>query len=177
MDTLPEKRLSKTARFASFEVKREDWNLFKIEDGSLLRAKLVLTGVLLDSTLEEFARQVELGQKPRFGLAFNSNNIFSVEPPPELRGEPDSKKYTIQEFQSAITNEDMDFETLKQSWNMYYIDNGISLKMRLSVVAVSKTCKFDFRGMPVYTIDSNIDVKPELPNHIRELMEKRKKQD
>jgi len=169
-----EKPFPKTATFENFEVQQEDWNFYKIKDETLLRAKFVLTGVLTDAKLEELERQAESGQKVKFGLAFRSSNIFMVETPPELRGEPDSRKYSPAELQSSIVNEDIDFETLKEAWNLYQLENGIRLKVRLSPVSINKTDKFDSAGMPIYTIDFTADVKIEMPERIRKLVERRK---
>ena len=70
---------------------------------------------------------------------------------------------------------DMDFNTIQQSWNSYELENGITLKVRISIVQVNKTSKFDERGIPVYFIESSVDLKTELPEHLKELSQKIKK--
>lgn len=80
-----------------------------------------------------------------------------------LRGEPDTKTYTIKELRSSIVKEDLDFEPLKQTWNAYNLENGIAIKVRNSPINVSRTSKFDNRGLPIYLVDSTADVKVKLP--------------
>lgn len=169
-----EKPFPKTGTFVNFRIKRESWNLYRIEDGTLLRARALLTGVLIEGKLEEMVKQLKPGQKPKMGLKFRSRNIFTAESPAELRGKPDSKTYTTAELKSFIVDEDMDFETMREVWNLYELENGITLKVRLSVVTVNKTNKFESAGMPIYTIDLNTYIKVELPNHIRKLLNKKR---
>jgi len=162
-----EKPSPKTRKFVDFEIKREGWNLYRIEDGTLLRARVIIAGIMLEKDFKEIVKQLRPGQRPRLGLSLNPKAILSVESPPRLRGEPDSKTYTSAELKAFIVNEDMDFETTREVWNLYELENGIKLKVRTSVVAVNKTSKFDGMGMPIYSIDSSTDVKFELPDHIR----------
>lgn len=165
---------TKTARFVNFKAEREEWNLYKIEDGTLLRARFILSGVWLDTKLEELIEQLEQGQKRKLGLGFRSQNLFTVEPRPEFRGEPDSRNYTPAELQSSIEKEDMDFETIKATWSIYELENKITMKVRLSPVSISRTTKFDNAGLRLYTVSANVDLKIELPDHLKKLFQKSK---
>lgn len=171
----PDEKVIKAAKFVNFKIKKEGWNLYEIEDGTLLRARVLLTGVLIEDKLEEIVKQLEQKQKPKFGLNFRSRHIFVVESPPELRGKPNPKTYTPAELNSHIINEDMDFETLKEVWNTYELENGITLKTRLSAVTVNKTSKFESAGMPIYTVNLNIDFKVDFPENLQKLLEKKGK--
>jgi len=161
------------AKFVNFRIAKEDWSLYRIEDGSILRARVLLAGVLSDGNLEDIEKQIVAGQKPKLGLTFRSRNLFEIEPPPELRGTPDSKMYPIEELKKSIVDEEMDFETMKETWNLYELENGVILKMRISPVAISKTSKFESAGMPIYTVDSSMDVKAEMPEHLRKLLKEK----
>lgn len=170
-----EKLSPKTGTFVDFEIRREGWNLYRVEDGTLIKARVIVTGILMEGKLEEMIAQLKPREKPRLGLLLRSRRIFTAESPPKVRGNPSSKTYTTAELKSSITNEDMDFETIKEVWNLYKLENGITLKARLSAVTVNKTSKFEGAGMPIYTIDSNLDVKIELPTHIRKSLEQKRK--
>lgn len=169
-----EKALTTTGTFINFEVKREGWSLYKIEDGSLLRARVILSGFLMQSGHESIAEQIKQGKKPEITVNFRSRTLFAVESPPKLRGEPNPKPYTIKELKESIIDEDMDFETIKEVWNLYELENGITLKARLSVVAINKTDKFDNTGVPAYTVDSSVDVKVQLSDHTQRLLKERR---
>ena len=164
----------KTATFVNFEINKEGWNLYKIEDGTLLKARVLLLGILMENKLEEIVKQLKPDEKPKLELAFHSKQIFSVESPLELRGTPDSKTYTIAELRGFIVNKDVDFETIREVWNIYELENKITIKFKIAPVVVSKTNKFDRAGMPIYVVDSNIFSKTELPDHLRKLLKPRK---
>jgi len=160
------------ANFINFTIKREDWNLYKLEDGSLLRARVILSGVLADD-LKKIEENIKEGKKPELKLRFRSNRIFAVESPPELRGPPDFNRYTTEELRSFVVKEDLDFETIKEVWNVYELENGIIIKLRLSPINISKTSKFDSGGMPLYLIDANVEGKIQLPETLRKLLKEK----
>lgn len=171
--TTIEKPFPKDGEFINFEIRQEGWNLYRIKDGTLLRGRLVLSGVMVKGKLDEIIKQFKPGQKLKLGLVFNPRTVFAAESPPELRGKPDSRSYTAAELKLSIIDEDMDFETEREVWNLYELENGITLKMRLSVVSINKTDKFESAGMPLYTVNSNIDVKFELPEQMRKTVEEK----
>ena len=169
------KAVAKNARFTSFTIEKEGWNLYNVSDGSLVRARVLLAGFLMESKLEDLVKELKPGQKPRLRLAFNPRQVISVESPTELRGKPDSKTYTLTELRASIVVEDIDFDTVKEVWNLYKLENGIKVKLRITPTIISKTNKFDSGGMPIYVVDSNIGVKVEFPEHINRLLEEKRK--
>lgn len=161
-----------TAKFVNFKIKREDWNLYKIEDGSLLRGRVVLSGVLAED-LEKIEKKIKMEQRPELKLKFRSDRIFAIEAPPELRGPPDFNIYTIEELRRFIINEDLDFETIKETWNLYELENGIILKLRLSPTTIRRTSKFDSGGMPIYLIDAVVDAKIQLSKKMENMIKRK----
>lgn len=170
-----EKPIPSKAMFLDFEIEREEWNKYLLEDGTLLRVKLILTGTLIDKNIEELAKEAKSAQKLTIGFAIRSRNIFAVEPPPELRGPPDSKRYSPEELRASIVKEELDFETKRETWNSYLFENGIRMKARISPTSVNMTSKFDSGGMPVYFVDSAIDVKLKLPETVEKIRKEQTK--
>jgi len=161
--------------YADFEVVRERWNKYKLEDNSILKTKFVLINVILEKTLDEAVKEfetfIEKGKKPKgveMGIGFQSRNIMGIEAPRRLRGEPSSKKYKTKELRASIIKDDLDFEVLEETWNSYKLKNGITLKIRNSPINVSRTSKFDIRGTPIYVVDFGVDMKLDLPTRIKE---------
>jgi len=161
------------ATFIDFEVEREDWNEYRLKDGTFLRAKLVFSGFLMDKNIDELAKEVKLGKKLNVGLGFKSTPVFGVELPHGLRGTPDPTQYSKAQLQALIT-EEVDFETTKAVWNSYLLKNGIRIKVRLSPVSISRTSKFDDAGIPVYWVEYGVDVKIMLPERIEKILAKEK---
>ena len=170
-----EKPIPSKAMFLDFEIEQEKWNKYLLEDGSLLRAKFVLTGVLIDKNIEELEKEAKSGQKLRIGFAFKSRNLFSIESPTELRGPPDSKKYSLKELRASIVKEELDFETEKATWNSYLCENGMRMKARISPTSVHMTSKFESSGTPIYVVDSAVDIKLNLPEDIQRIQKEQAK--
>lgn len=170
-----EKPALSKAMFLDFETEREEWNKYLLEDGTLLRAKLILTGVQIDKTIKEIAKEAKSKQKLKIGFGIGSHNLFGIEAPPKLRGSPDPKKYSPEELKASIVKEDLDFETKKETWNSYVFENGMRMKVKISPTSVNRTSKFDGRGMPVYWVELTINVKLRLPETIEKIRKKHKR--
>jgi len=149
--------------FVDFEVVREEWNRYRVEDETILKAKFVLISVMMEKSYKEIMERAKTEKGLKMGFGFNSQNVIGVEAPMRLRGEPDIKTYTIEELRASIAKEDLDFEPLKESWNVYDLQNGITIKVRNAPINVSRTSKFDSRGLPIYLVDWTADVKVKLP--------------
>lgn len=149
--------------FVDFEVVREGWNRYKLEDETILKTKFVLISVIMERNYKKIMEKAKTKKGLKIGFGFKSQNVIGVEAPVRLRGEPDTKTYTIEQLRSFVVKEDLDFESLKETWNVYNLENGITIKVRNAPVSVSRTSKFDSRGLPIYLVDSTADVKVRLP--------------
>jgi hypothetical protein len=85
-----------------FEVIREPWNRYEFEDGVILKTKYVLTRV---------SKKVE--KDGRTGYALTGQNIITISHVPiNLLGPPSTQKYSQEELQASIMNEDVKYKTL-----------------------------------------------------------------
>lgn len=69
--------------------------------------------------------------------------------------------------QDITDGEDIDFEEVKESWNVYKLADGATLKVKLVLVAVKRLKKHNPDGTPIYVISSKnvvrtVNVPPEL---------------
>jgi hypothetical protein len=163
----------KTANFIGFQIKREDWDMIRLEDKTIIKARIMLASVLMEGKLEDEIVKTQTGQKPKLKFTFVPKIEYAVEPPQELRGDRDERSYTQEQLGSCVVHRDMDFETVRSSWNVYELENGITMKIRYSLIKIDKTSKYDSGGMPIYMINASADVKIELPEHLRKLFEKK----
>ena len=170
-----EKPIPSKSMFLEFEIEKEEWNKYVLEDGTLLRLRWILTGALIDKTMKELEKEAKSGQKLTLGFTTRSQNVFAVEAPLELRGPPDQKRYSREELRASIAAEELDFETKRETWNSYLFDNGMRMRARFSPTSVNRTSKFDSGGMPVYLVDSTVGVKLKLPETIERIQEERKR--
>lgn len=172
-----EKPSPSKARFIDFSAEREEWNKYVVEeDDTIIRAKFLLTGAMVDKTMEGIMKEAKNPRgKLRIGFSIKSQNVFAVESPPRLRGPSDSRRYSVEELRASIVKPGLDFKTTSESWNSYLFENGMRMKAKLSPTSISRTNKFDSGGIPVYVLDFTIDLVLNLPDQIENILKKRKK--
>jgi len=158
--------------FINFDVEREDWNSFRLSDGTFLRAKIVFSGFMVEQDIDQLARGAQPGKPAKLGFGFRSSNVFGVEAPKELRGTPDTRKYSADELQASVV-EKVSFESIRVTWNSYLLANGMQVKARVYPTSVGRTDKFDEAGMPIYWVESGVEVMVDLPARIQAALAKK----
>lgn len=129
-----------------FDVLREPWNLYQLEDGTILRVKYVLTRVV--------RQRDTVG---RIGYAFKGQNVVSLSNfPKELKGPPSPRMYTPEELQASIVNDNVRYSTLEEEWNEYIAEDGANIRVKITVIKVSKTNKTDNEGEPIYLVATSL---------------------
>jgi hypothetical protein len=131
--------------YVDFETVGEPWNLYKLENGSLIKFKLVLVKVIPNKN------------DPK-NYSVNTANVVGVESPRELRGAPTLPlaKGTYDDFEKK----DLNFKVIKESWNEYKLKDSNTLKIKPAITAINKTKSFDSHGEPIYVVHSQVLVKP-----------------
>ncbi|MBS7632540.1 hypothetical protein KEJ15_02810 [Candidatus Bathyarchaeota archaeon] len=119
----------------------------------------MLINAFAEKDFEEKIKKARTEKGIKVGFEFQSSNVVGVVAPRNLIGEPSNQRYSPQELESSVVKDEMDFETITESWNAYRLDGGILLKVRNSPIRVRRTSKFDSRGMPIYMVDFVADVK------------------
>jgi hypothetical protein len=157
-----------------FDVIREEWNKYKLEDGTIVKSKFVLINFMLEKSLEELIKEAKKKSKTGMGVSLQSKNIMGVEAPTKLRGIP-SSSYTPQELQASIIKKDVDFEVIKERRNEYKLKNGMTIKVRHSPLEISKSSKFDSYGLPIYMVNSTADIAFVFPEEIKKELKSSKK--
>jgi len=138
-----------------FDVVDEYWNIYKLSDGSILRTKLVLIKV---------ARGADASGN--IGYNFNSQNLVASFTAVDKKGTPSTRPYTPQDLQSSIV-EDLDFKTEKEDWNLYKLEDGTQIEIKLILTRVAKTDKFDPVGSPIYLTQTQTVIKPKLSKELQ----------
>ena len=130
--------------YVDFKVKKEDWNAYKLEDGVSLKFKVVLIKVIKPKE-----------ERQGVPLAFATTNVLAVFSPKELRGTPSGPT----EGDYEIEKYDVSFETLREDWNEYELEDGRILKIKPAISIINKTKHFDRAGEPIYLVESNLLTK------------------
>ena len=131
--------------YVDFKTIGEPWNFYKLENGSLIKFKLILVKVM------------PIKNDPK-NYSLNTANVVGVQSPRELRGAPTPPPPNGSYGDSE--KKDLDYEVIKESWNEYKLKDGNTLKIKPAITAIDKTKNFDSNGEPIYVVHSQVLVKP-----------------
>lgn len=131
------------SRYVDFKTTKEVWNEYKLEDGTIIKLKFIL---------------IKLFKEPN-GLGLNSTIITGAIPSPDLFGTPSQSTYSPEELAKSIEEKDLEFEPIKEDWNVYELADKSKLSVKPILVSVSRTNKHDQHGEPIYAIQPQQIVK------------------
>ena len=154
-----EEAIAKTSgEVVDFKVLREDWSDYRLADGTILKARLVVTKVVRTDEHDPATGE------PLY--VFSRATALSTICGKELKGPPSSMP-SPQEMKASIT-EVVDFESTEKAekWNVYSLADGSELRVKLEVTKVSKTSLFDDMGDPVYFVVSENIVRVRSPQNL-----------
>ena len=70
-----------------------------------------------------------------------------------------ARKTRINIGDRTIEAEDMEFQTVREDWNEYQVEDGFGVRIKLVVSSILKTQERDPQGNPVYIVQSTNIVK------------------
>jgi hypothetical protein len=138
-----------TAR-EDFRIEKEDWNVYKLSDGTILKLRQVLVKVSKPTVIQP-------GQ-PNFQVE-PSTLLMATLSPTKLKGPPDPGQYTPEELSTFITAGSMKFKTIRAIINEYLTTSGIKIHLQLAQINVGRTSKFDSNGDPRYLVNAQINIQ------------------
>jgi hypothetical protein len=131
-----------------FKIIREDWFIYKLKDGSILKVKPVLVKVFETDQVGPDGKKI---------LAFIGQNIVTVSSPENLKGmatlplpsPTDALKLDKEEVE-------IDKPVYEPQWNIYKLENGEKIKTKIVITHVYRIKgKYDETGDPYYVIQSS----------------------
>lgn len=131
------------SRYADFKAIKEGWNEYKLEDGTTVKLRFIL---------------IKLINQPN-GFAISSTIVPGVFPSPDLIGYPSLATYSPQELEKSIEKKDLQFESVKEDWNVYELKDRSKLSIKPILVSISRTNKHDQHGEPIYAIQPQQIIK------------------
>ncbi len=124
----------------------EDWNVYRLSDGTTLKLRAVLTRV----------KRLDLSEKR--GGADISNIMLVCNPPRGKKGPPSLARISPEELTAAIVDRNMKFRAVSEPMNEYVTEDGKKMLLKLKLYNLAKTSKYDPAGDPIYLFNA----KPEL---------------
>jgi hypothetical protein len=130
-----------------FDVMKENWSIYELEDDAAIRIKIVLTD------LEETN---QAGGKPN-KLGFGARLLSTVFSPTAIKGEKGGV-WNLKELEAAIIQSNLKFRLIKDGGPSEYETSKAKITIRHILRSVDKTSKFDQRGNPAYIIHGDSDI-------------------
>jgi len=156
---------SKEANYIEFKVEKEDWNVYKLEDETILKLRFVLSKVIRE--------RVDKDGHPLYGV--QASILNAVFPPSKLLGTPDTRTYSLEELEEAVTKSSMTFTAEKENYSSMYtfreVVGDLKFEVKPVLVAVAGTSKYTTRGEPIYIIRTQAIMRTSpypLPKRMRE---------
>lgn len=136
---------SKKINFLQFKVIDEPWNEYKLEDGSILRIRLIMSGLMKEDG-QTYAIQV--------------SKVFNVIPNEQYVGIASPPLKESERIDDFIEAEDLKILSRTDNWNEYEVPpENLKLNVKGELVSVSRTSRHDDRGIPVYSADVQLLLK------------------
>jgi hypothetical protein len=131
-----------------FKVVKEDWFVYQLKDGSILKIKPILLRVFeTDGTDPITGKKI---------LLLEGQNVVVVRSPEGLKGAPTLPLPPPPEA-LKLDKEEVEIEKViyEPPWNIYELENGEKIKQKVVVISVYKIKgKYDAQGNPYYVVQS-----------------------
>ena len=140
-----------TKKNLDFEVIKERWGKYTLDDGSVLKVRFILTSI---------KTWTENGNKK---YTANNQLIQTVLCAERLIGEPSKATFTAELLQKNIEKDDLSFDQLETPVNEYILDDGTKLKLFPQVIKVARSSLKNNLGEPIYMVTTNVTINYNLP--------------
>ena len=130
---------------------------YKLKDGTIIKALIHVNYAILSSG--------PVPDTPHF--AINSTNNIAVYVPKDKRSPTPFQPFNTSDLQSAVIDDDMEPEPLRENFSVYDLSNGTVLSVKTIVGQIGKTKFYTRDGEPVYHANMTPIVKTtKQPRHL-----------
>ncbi len=137
-----------------FTVREEPWIRYKLEDGTVLLARFVMTKAYRSEDYDPSGQPI---------YAWSSQTILTTLVDKEKKGTPSQPPPTSSN-PSDYSGGPVDFDRVgPEQWNIYELEDGTLLRMKLEITNIMKTDKFAADGDPFYIISSQVIPRVKVP--------------
>lgn len=131
-----------------FKVIKEFWDAYNLSDGTILKNRVILTGVKKLNNSQKDNK----GNEYEFDFQSIQSFIFSK----KSKGNSHTKLYAKQELDDSYKI-DIVYNTISEKWNEYVInDDETKLKLKSTITQITKSDIFLQNGDPIYNVKIKI---------------------
>ena len=129
-----------------FEVIKERWGKYNLDDGSVLKIKFVFINI----------KTFDQNGKKQYSA--NIQNHQTVNCPEHLIGEPSKEIHSYELLQKNMEKDNVSVNLLEIPVNEYILDDGTKLKASPQVIKVSRSSLKNDLGEPIYLVTTNLTI-------------------
>ena len=138
-------------KYIDFEVIKEAWNKYELQDGTKLKVRTILQEVWVEKTNGGLIHRTSISQ------------IQTWLCDPKVQGKPDTTVYTKEQIQKHIEVQKCPYTTLQYEPSEYLLDDGTQLMIHSNLLGIARTSLYHNTGDRIYLPDSNIHVNVQTP--------------
>jgi len=127
-------------RDVDFKVLNEDYSRYRLEDRTIIKAKIVVKKILFS-----IIKSPE-GYPSNFGI--ESINAVSAMVPPKLKKRPSQSALNL----NTDKGNEIGFEEVEIKTQKYMTEDGLRITIKPIVTKVLKYKKYNFNGEPIYNV-------------------------
>ena len=137
-------------RWIEFEIIKEPWNKYQLQDNSVLKMRTVLKSIR------------RLAKKNGVEYLVGAQILIVVHAASDLRGDVNPSQVSNDEIVKCMEIEDMHYDSLAQESNEYLLDDGAKIKVHTNTASISRSILKDMYGDSIYSVQHNnqILIKP-----------------
>jgi len=126
--------------YINFDIIKENWCSYELEDKTIIKVKIILAKIIsIDHNKE---------------ISCNTTVVVSAFTTKEGKGNP-----SLPNVMPEIDKKDLPFKILEEEWNEYKMEDGRILKIKPSIIEISKGTTYDQYGEPSYLVQSQTLIK------------------
>lgn len=133
-----------TNKYIDFEVLKERWGKYSLDDGSTLKIRFIVTSIM----------SIQENGKTKYNASIQ--NIQTIYPAEHLIGTPQTAVFSNDIITKNIEKDDVGFDVLDNPANEYILDNGTKLKIFPQVIKATRSSLRNKKGEPIYMISTNM---------------------
>jgi hypothetical protein len=137
-----------------FSMKDEPWVKYKLEDGTSLFGRLIITKIFRGTDYDRTGQPI---------YAWSSQNLFTTISPKTLKNTPTNPPPTALD-PSTVNTTHVDFERVgAERWNVYELSDGSVLRAKLEITGILRTDKYGPDGEPLYVVNAQMIPRIKVP--------------
>lgn len=133
-----------TNKYIDFEVLKERWGKYSLDDGSTLKIRFIVTSIM----------SIQENGKTKYNASIQ--NVQTIYPAEHLIGTPQTAVFSNDIITKNIEKDDVGFDVLDNPANEYILDNGTKLKIFPLVIKATRSSLRNKKGEPIYMISTNM---------------------